>query len=70
MRTSAKDNQEAKAARLDEATRDWLESQVFPTIALVAEGSNLRRLDEFVSPRKQPIDVRTVHFVSRRTVAA
>lgn len=70
MRTSAKDNQEAKAARIDEATRDWLESQVFPTIALVAEGSNLRRLDEFVSPRKQPIDMRTVDFVSRRTVAA
>jgi hypothetical protein len=52
-----KDEQEARAARIDEATRDWLESQVFPTIPLVWTRGNLRRLNEFVSPVKGPIEI-------------
>lgn len=70
MSTSMKDDQEARSARIDEATRDWLESQVFPNIRLVTGGNNLRRLNEFVSPNKEAIDIDSIDFVSRRTAAA
>jgi hypothetical protein len=55
-----KDDQEAKAARIDEATRDWLESQVFPTIPLVSERNALRCLGVFVSPVKEPVDIGSI----------
>lgn len=48
-------DEEARAALIDEATRDWLGSQVFPEIPMISEGSNLRLLGEFVSPAKQPV---------------
>lgn len=51
------DDQEAKAARIDEATRDWLESQVFPTVPLVSTESVLRHLESFVSPVRKPIEI-------------
>lgn len=70
MNTTTKNDDEAKAARIQEATSDWLESQVFPTISLVAEGSNLRRLSEFVSPKKEPIDIGRLYLVSGQTAAA
>jgi hypothetical protein len=64
------DEQEAKAARIDEATRDWLESQVFPTIPLVWARGNLRHLNEFVSLAKEPIEIGSTLSAPFRTPVA
>jgi hypothetical protein len=63
------DDEEARAARIDEATRDWLESQVFPEIPLISEGNNHRLLDAFVSPVKQPVVLGSVFFAATKPQA-
>lgn len=65
-----KDDQEAKAARIDEATQDWLESQVFPTIPLIWERDSLRCLDRFVTPVIEPVEISSIVSRLPRTAAA
>lgn len=47
------DDQQRRAAMIDEATRDWLESQVFPTTRIISKEESLQHLTGEKSRVKQ-----------------
>lgn len=60
MSALIKNDQEAKAARIDEATDDWFSSQEFPSVPVVSKGSNIQTLSRFVSPIKEPVEIGSI----------